>query len=484
MPLHKGSSKKVVGENIEEMQASGHPHDQAVAASLHNAHPNGGKNMAEGGMVSASSPTVQSDPKDNFYSQVGQETTNGVNHDMDAVKEYIMKMFGKPMMPGPTLGTDTTGFQGLANKAGVPQVSTDVPHMAGGGVTFGHKEKSGPSLTSAPKKFADGGIIPDDFSVGSSDAPVATPDTIDKYHTVSPNAIPAAVPDMAMPQMPKFNPQAGMPPVPPAPVSPVPLPGANANPELTNYLNQQKQQINKYGPEQQLAVQQQILNSQKGPGSIIGQGLAGLGDSIVQGVARAGNPGFLKSLQERQNEQGQAVTKSLESARGANLQNVEAGQKLDAMDPHSAYSKAEQSTYAPLFAKLGYKPAALQNMSAANIQSALQLMTQFGGKQIEMMIKQFEMQQKQQEINETHRANVSKEGTEQEKVGTEAAKEILNGSKIPGVPPTHEAKLGAENVLEKAAGVSSGAGQVMTATNPATGHQIKSTDGGQTWQPL
>ena len=51
MPLHPGKSKKVISENISEMEASGHPHDQAVAAALHNAHPNGGKSMAEGGEV-------------------------------------------------------------------------------------------------------------------------------------------------------------------------------------------------------------------------------------------------------------------------------------------------------------------------------------------------------------------------------------------------------------------------------------------------
>jgi hypothetical protein len=55
MPLHEGKSKKIIGENIREMEASGHPHDQAVAAALHNAHPNGGKNMADGG-VTAGSP--------------------------------------------------------------------------------------------------------------------------------------------------------------------------------------------------------------------------------------------------------------------------------------------------------------------------------------------------------------------------------------------------------------------------------------------
>jgi len=39
MPLQPGKSKEVISENIREMQASGHPHDQSVAAALHKAHP-------------------------------------------------------------------------------------------------------------------------------------------------------------------------------------------------------------------------------------------------------------------------------------------------------------------------------------------------------------------------------------------------------------------------------------------------------------
>ena len=39
MPLEKGSSEKVISTNIREMEATGHPHNQSVAAALHTAHP-------------------------------------------------------------------------------------------------------------------------------------------------------------------------------------------------------------------------------------------------------------------------------------------------------------------------------------------------------------------------------------------------------------------------------------------------------------
>ena len=43
MPLHKGKSKKVIGENIGEMEAAGHPKAQAIAASLNQARKSGAR---------------------------------------------------------------------------------------------------------------------------------------------------------------------------------------------------------------------------------------------------------------------------------------------------------------------------------------------------------------------------------------------------------------------------------------------------------
>jgi hypothetical protein len=43
MPLKKGTSRKVISRNIEEMVAAGHPRDQAVAAALETARKSGAK---------------------------------------------------------------------------------------------------------------------------------------------------------------------------------------------------------------------------------------------------------------------------------------------------------------------------------------------------------------------------------------------------------------------------------------------------------
>lgn len=43
MPLTKGKSKKTIGKNIAEMEASGHPKNQSIAAALNEARQSGAK---------------------------------------------------------------------------------------------------------------------------------------------------------------------------------------------------------------------------------------------------------------------------------------------------------------------------------------------------------------------------------------------------------------------------------------------------------
>ncbi len=43
MPLKKGTSKKTIGRNIAEMERSGHPKKQSIAAALNEARESGAK---------------------------------------------------------------------------------------------------------------------------------------------------------------------------------------------------------------------------------------------------------------------------------------------------------------------------------------------------------------------------------------------------------------------------------------------------------
>ncbi len=43
MPLKKGKSRKVIGENIKEMETAGHPKNQSIAAALNEARKSGAK---------------------------------------------------------------------------------------------------------------------------------------------------------------------------------------------------------------------------------------------------------------------------------------------------------------------------------------------------------------------------------------------------------------------------------------------------------
>ena len=43
MPLSKGTSRKTIGKNIAEMEKSGYPKKQAIAASLNEARKSGAK---------------------------------------------------------------------------------------------------------------------------------------------------------------------------------------------------------------------------------------------------------------------------------------------------------------------------------------------------------------------------------------------------------------------------------------------------------
>ncbi len=181
----------------------------------------------------------------------------------------------------------------------------------------------------------------------------------------------------------------------PASAPPPQLPGMppDMTPDtLAPYLNQQKAQISKFGPQEQMALQNNLNARQNSFGNRATEGLKGFADALMMGVARAGNPGFQQQYQAQENQYAQDQKSTLDKARAANVQNVESGMTMDKMNPSSPLSKSSQDAYAPLFEKLGYPPDKIKGMSASNIDNTLQLMAAYGGKEIEAKIKEYELQ--------------------------------------------------------------------------------------------
>ncbi len=182
--------------------------------------------------------------------------------------------------------------------------------------------------------------------------------------------------------------------MPPTAPAQKPLPGmpADVDPnEIENYLTGKRGQLAKYGADNQMALQARTdmdRNSLPYMAKDAGKGFA---DALMMGVAGAGNPNWQGQFENQQNEQANQRMQTMRGANDANLKQIEGGMSLDKMDAKSPLSKSSQQTYAPLFQKLGYQPASINNMSAANIENAIGLMSQYGGEEVKAKIQRAQM---------------------------------------------------------------------------------------------
>lgn len=186
--------------------------------------------------------------------------------------------------------------------------------------------------------------------------------------TGTPRGIPSAPPMPEAPPTPVFNPQAGAPPpVPPAmpPTAPVaPPPQDN---ELSNYLAQQKAGLQKYGPEQQMAVEQDILKRRQSLPQVAGNAMTGFADALMQGVARAGPGQFQQNLQNRNQQTEQGMRGAMEKAQSGKMAQIKAQNDLMATDPNSPLSKVAQRANASTLLAAGVPKEAISFMPASLI---------------------------------------------------------------------------------------------------------------------
>lgn len=286
----------------------------------------------------------------------------------------------------------------------------------------------------------------------------------------------------------------------PAPAAPVKLPGMppDVSPDaIGGYLAQQRSKLNRFGPDQRLQLQDSLNQRQNSFGNRATSGLKGFADALMMGVARAGNPNWQGQYEANEQQFAKDQIDAFDAARSANTQEVESGMTLDRMDPSSDLSKQAQATYAPLFEKLGYQPSAVKNMSADKIESALSLMTQFGGMEIQAAIKQFEAEIERMRLAAAAGKESAADERERQKMKKEAADAILKRSgnaRIWGIPVPFTSDVSGDEedaaraaLMEQVTGPTtapaSAGGYLKTATNPKTGARVGTRDG-KTWEPI
>lgn len=272
-------------------------------------------------------------------------------------------------------------------------------------------------LEDAPH-MARGGTVPDllgDLTPGAS-TQAAPVDNVSPLPTTLPKVSENA---LALPSRPA-----------PSPAQAPRLPGfPDLSPQdLDNVFGKYRNAIQKYGPEEGLNLEQDIATQENSFPSRLTSGLKGFADAIMMGVAGAGNPGWEQQYQQAQTLKGQRKLDALKNAGQLNMQQTEAGMTIDKMDPSSELSKVAQATYAPLFQKLNYQLSALKGMSAANIESALALMAQFGGAEKQALIKEFELEIERSRMAAAAGKTASEEEMARQKQRTDAASELLKRS--------------------------------------------------------
>lgn len=134
-------------------------------------------------------------------------------------------------------------------------------------------------------------------------------------------------------------------------------PKGYANGGIVDYFNKQRAGINKVSPEQMAAQEQALLKSRSSLGNVGAQALGGFADAIMQGVARAGNPGFQDRITANQEAKFKDAAQILPNLKKNTTEDLAANRALDKVDPMSAVSQHVQSLYGPVGKRLGVPTA-------------------------------------------------------------------------------------------------------------------------------
>lgn len=255
---------------------------------------------------------------------------------------------------------------------------------------------------------------------------------------------PGVTPPQAPIGVPSTPPVVGTPPPPPPDNEPESKiadshPGNDA---LLKDIQSKEGQIDKYGPDQQKAVMDMIAKEQGGLGTKIGQAGSTLADGIMQGVARAGNPGFAKQYNENLQNKIKLQAGAVPQEQEMNAKNMAAKQGLEELSPKTPIGASSSPAISAVAKMYKMTPDQVNAMMKSNPQTALKLLDQVGQFATGQMKAEIEQQMKLLEIQVQQNLGQQGKNIEAHKAKQEASKAVLGaGSPLnPFNPVTYDQK--------------------------------------------
>lgn len=245
-------------------------------------------------------------------------------------------------------------------------------------------------------------------------------------------------------------------------------PAAQPSP-MAQYVDTQEKQVDKWGPDKQAALMQNLQQGYKSPGNLIAKGGATLADAIMQGVARAGTSGNLSAINERENQQLNRAAEMGKSLQEQNLKARETKQGLESLSGTTPLGGTEAKA-AQFMAKQLFPNISQAELS--NIAQNPQALAKFFPSMVEF----------KKALAEIENTAAFRQATLAEQKATLANTEQHERTQEGLMEQGQELQHPILTKLRDFLGGGQNTPQAMTATNPKTGHQVKSMDGGKTWQ--
>lgn len=223
--------------------------------------------------------------------------------------------------------------------------------------------------------------------------------------------------------------------------------------ELTPYLKNQEVQSDRWGPDKEAAVMDRITKGYKSPGFIASEGLAGLGDAIMQGVARAGSGNFLNNIQRNKEANINNARETSKSLDESNLKHLAEKRGLEGMSSKTPLGASETPMLSAVLQKMGYPPDKIEGMlknpmaAKAALGPMADIFSATMKAQLEAELKKMELGMQAQNLSLTHEEKSRQLALDKLKEEKDAADKLSN-------PLTHPfSAWAARKKQEEAAGL-------------------------------